>query len=154
MSQNVSNPDPTTETWLNRIDDAAHTPIRVLVIEDVLLVRRRIAAALAVEPDLSVVGEAGTCGDAQTWLMQAQADVLVCDISLPGTPELRNGIDLIVWALRREPRLRVIVLTNYADEAYRRASLRAGASAFLDKSSEFAELPAAIRAAIRGSLST
>lgn len=128
---------------------SATRPVRIFVVEDVQLVRRRIVSALNSEPGLTVVGEADSCGVAQSILPQVNVDVLVSDISLPGTPELRNGLDLIKWALHKIPHLRAIVLTNYADEAYRKASQQVGAMAFLDKSSEFEQLtPTILRAAI------
>lgn len=126
---------------------SAARPVRIFVVEDVQLVRRRIVSALNSEPGLTVVGEADSCGVAQSILPTVKVDVLVSDISLPGTSELRNGLDLIKWALHQIPHLRVIVLTNYADEAYRQASQRVGAMAFLDKSSEFEQLTPTIRRA-------
>lgn len=149
MSGNVLNTSIQSENWLERAAGSGGPQLRVVIVEDVLIVRKRIATSLSAEPELVVVGEAGTCQEAQALLLESAADVLVCDIGLPGTPELRNGIELIAWALKRDPQLRAVVLTNYTDEAYRRASLRAGASAFLDKSTEFADLPEAIRLARR-----
>ena len=146
MSQSVISVADQVEASPKR---AAAPPLRVLVVEDMILVRKRIIATLAAERALAVVGEASSCAEAQALIVGAKPDVLVTDIGLPGTPEVRNGIELIAWALARDPRLRVVVLTNYSDEAYRRASLRAGASAFLDKSSEFTDLPAAILSATR-----
>ncbi|HRE25283.1 MAG TPA: response regulator transcription factor [Anaerolineales bacterium] len=118
--------------------------LRVLVVEDNILVRMRIVATLEAEPRLSVVGAAGTCVEGQALLIGLHPEVLVSDIGLPGTPEVRNGIELIAWAVKRDPRLRAIILTNYTDVAYRQAALRAGAAAFLDKSTEFSELPGVI----------
>ncbi len=115
--------------------------LRVLVVEDVILVRMRIVATLEAEPGLNVVGAAGTCVEAQALLIGLRPDVLVSDIGLPGTPEIRNGIELIAWSVRRDPRLRAIILTNYTDDAYQQAAIRAGAAAFLDKSTEFSKLP-------------
>ncbi len=149
MNRNVVNSPVQSENWLERAARSGSPQLRVVVVEDVLIVRKRIASSLNAEPELVVVGEAGSCQEAQALLLELPVDVLVCDIGLPGTPELRNGIELIAWALKRDPQLRAVVLTNYTDEAYRRASLRAGASAFLDKSSEFADLPEAIRLARR-----
>lgn len=123
-------------------------PVRIFVVEDVRLVRRRIVAALMAEPGLLVVGEADSVKAAQETLESLAVDVLISDISLPGTPELRNGLELIRWAVNHDPELRAIVLTNYADEAYRQASQRVGAVAFLDKSSEFEKLTPTIRRAV------
>jgi len=123
-------------------------PVRIFVVEDVRLVRRRIVAALMAEPGLLVVGEADSVKAAQETLELLAVDVLISDISLPGTPELRNGLELIRWAVNHDPELRAIVLTNYADKAYRQASQRVGAVAFLDKSSEFEKLTPTIRRAV------
>lgn len=127
---------------------SASRPVRIFVVEDVRLVRRRIVSALMAEPGLLVVGEADSVKAAQDILTSLAVDVLISDISLPGTSELRNGLDLIKWAVNHDPELRAIVLTNYADEAYRQASKRVGAVAFLDKSSEFEKLTPTIRRAV------
>ena len=115
-------------------------PLRVFVVEDSPILLERIVEAIADQPLLSLVGTAETEDEALSGIARLQPEALVIDI------KLREGNGLNVLAeLRRAgggtilPR--VVVFTNYPRQEYLRKAQLMGADYFLDKSTQFADLP-------------
>jgi DNA-binding NarL/FixJ family response regulator len=122
--------------------------IRVLLADDQALMRAGFRALLDAEDDIEVVAEASDGALAVTLATQHLPDVALLDVQMPAT----DGIE----ATRRivaDPRLsdlKVVILTNYGLDAYVFDALRAGASGFLLKDTEPADLLQAIRIVSRG----
>ncbi len=120
-------------------------PIRVLLADDHPIVRVGLRTLLEAEPDIHVVGEAGTADEAVELARELQPDVAVLDISMPG-----NGLE----ALRRIAALglptRILILTVHAEERYLLPVLQAGGSGYVRKSSLHTDLVEAIRTVARG----
>ena len=121
--------------------------IRVAVVDDHPLVREGTAALLASEPDLEVVGTAGSLDDAVRLLTDAQPDVVVLDIRL-GT---ESGLRLLGGS-RAGDGPAIVVVTSYDYPQYVEAALRLGAAGFVLKTAPVAELVHAIRRAAAGGL--
>jgi len=104
--------------------------IRILIVDDHPMMRKGLAAAIAPEPDMEVVGAAGNGNEALELFRRELPDLTIMDVSL--TPEM-TGIQAI-QAIRKEfPEARIIVLSAYqGDESIYRA-LRAGAITYLLK---------------------
>lgn len=122
--------------------------IRVALVDDQPLLRGGVAAAVDAQPDMRVVGQAGTGLEALALLDATEADVVLMDLRMPemdGVEATRKLLSPERAAGRRSP-LRVIVLTTFSLDESARAAIRYGASGFLlkDTSPEF--LIAAIRA--------
>ena len=120
------------------------TKLHVIVIDDVPMMREHITDILV---ETGLVGIIGLAADARTALeviQEAQPQVVILDIGIPGTAELRNGIDVLKWIKQTLPQIYVVMLTNMSESAYRAECLRLGAFAFLDKSREFERLPEVI----------
>ncbi|MCS7255844.1 MAG: response regulator transcription factor [Thermomicrobium sp.] len=119
--------------------------IRVLLADDHPVVRVGLRALLEGEPDIRVVGEAGSADEAVELVRELQPDVAVLDISMPG-----NGLE----ALRRIAALglptRILILTVHAEERYLLPVLQAGGSGYVRKSSLHTDLVEAIRTVARG----
>lgn len=109
----------------------------MLVVDAAVAVRSRLVALL-VEHGVTVVGEATTSAQAREQVRAQLPDAVVLDVDLPD----RGGFELI--AELHAQSIAVLVLTNAV--AYRRRCLVLGASAFLDKSSEFNAVPAMLTA--------
>ena len=110
------------------------------------MVRAGLAAIVGSEPDLEVVGEAGDGPGALDLGARVEPDVVLMDIRMPGMDGLTATARLT--AGDRPPR--VLVLTTFHQDAYVFQALRAGASGFLLKDAEPAELVAAIRVVAAG----
>jgi DNA-binding NarL/FixJ family response regulator len=120
--------------------------IRLVVVEDETLFRLGLQTLLNLNPDLTVVGEAGDGEEALRMVAALKPDVLIMDVNMPklsgiaALEQLRTAGDLTP----------VILLSTFdEDEAFVRG-MRAGASAFLRKDVPFADLTATIHAALRG----
>jgi DNA-binding NarL/FixJ family response regulator len=115
--------------------------ISVLLVDDQSLLRMGFRMVLEAEDDIRVVGEAA---DGATGIQMATAlrpDVVLMDVRMPGT----NGIDATAQITATLPEVRVLILTTFDLDEYAFAGLRAGASGFLLKDTEPAELVDAVR---------
>ena len=122
--------------------------IRVLLADDQALVRAGFAMIVASEPDLEVVGEATTGQQAVDLARSLRADVVLMDIRMP---EL-DGIEAtkLITADEDLAGVRVLILTTFEIDENVLRSLRAGASGFLSKGVEPADLQDAIRLVAAG----
>ena len=122
--------------------------IRVLVVDDQVLVRAGFRMILEAEPDLVVAGEAGDGDEAVAQVAACDPDVVLMDVRMPGT----DGIEATRRILRDPARadLRVIMLTTFDMDEYVYDALRAGASGFLLKDVPPEQLVDGIRAVVSG----
>ena len=120
--------------------------IRVLVADDHQLVRAGIRTLLDAEPDITVVAEARDGAEAVTTAADTLPDVVLMDLSMPDV----DGVEGTRGVLARCPDARVLVLTSFSDRERVTEVLAAGATGYVLKDSEPAELVAAVRAAARG----
>ncbi|MDP9421367.1 MAG: response regulator transcription factor [Pseudomonadota bacterium] len=116
-------------------------PIRILTVDDHAVLRDGIAALVAQEPDMLLVGEAANGAEAIEEFRRLRPDVTLMDLQMPGM----SGIDAITAICVEAPKARIIVLTTYEGDAQAVRALKAGASAYLLKSSLRKELLDAIR---------
>ncbi|GIU75040.1 MAG: response regulator [Bryobacteraceae bacterium] len=123
-----------------------NTKIRVLLADDHAILRKGVSMLVNAQSDMEVAGEAASGEEALREAQRVQPDVVVMDVSMPGL----NGIEATRRLLELLPRVRVIGLSMYRDAVYVRELLRAGASGYLVKDCDDAELLLAIRAAARG----
>ncbi len=121
-------------------------PIRVLIVDDHAMVRRGLAAFLKAKPDLLLVGEAASGGEALTLCEQLQPDVALMDLMMPGM----SGAEATRAIRARCPAVRVIALTSFGDKELVREALAAGALSYLLKNVTAEDLAEAIRAACAG----
>jgi DNA-binding NarL/FixJ family response regulator len=121
------------------------TALTVALIDDHPLVRSGLAALLA-EVGIAVVGEASDGGDALALIERTRPDVLLMDLSMPGT----GGIEATGIVRREHPELAVVILTSSHTGDDLRAALAAGATGYVVKDAEPAEIAAAVQAAARG----
>jgi len=122
--------------------------LRILLADDHAIVRQGLKLLIDAQPDMTVVGEAA---DGDTVVAQAQAlqpDVVVMDISMPGT----NGLTATRTLKERQPALVVLVLTRHEEDRYLQELLRAGASGYVLKQSPPPQLLQAIRVVRAGGI--
>ena len=111
--------------------------IKVFIADDSLIVREHLVTMLDELIGVEIVGQAGTVAEAINAIEKLQPDVVILDIRMPDG----SGMDVLQVIKQDEPAPVVIVLTNYPYPAYRQKCLRAGADFFLDKSTEFDQIP-------------
>lgn len=122
--------------------------IRVLVADDHTLVRDGIRALLATAGDLELVAEAADGREAIAQARQAQPDVILLDIAMPGL----GGLESVPLLQREVPDARILILTQYEQPEYVRRFLHLGVAGYVLKKAAGAELISAIRAVHRGGL--
>ncbi len=120
--------------------------IRFLLAEDQGLVRGALAALLAMETDLELVGSAADGEQAWRMVRELQPDVLVTDIEMPGL----TGLELAQRIQRHELPTRVVIVTTFARAGYLRRALDAGVSGYLLKDAPAEQLADALRRVHRG----
>ena len=103
--------------------------IKVFVLDDHELVRRGIVTLLEAEPDVEVVGEAGTAAQARARIAATRPDVAILDMRLPDG----NGIDVCRDIRSNHQDTHCIILTAYDDDAAVSAAVMAGASDYVLK---------------------
>lgn len=119
---------------------------RVLLVEDEPEVRTRLARAITDDPQLQLLGAAGTCAEARRLLQQCPPEVLLVDLGLPDG----RGADLIREALALRADTQAMVITVFGDEAHVVEALEAGASSYLLKDASAAQVARAIREMLDG----
>lgn len=119
---------------------------RVLLVDDHELLRLGLRTLLDVEPDLSVVGEAGTEAEALAAAAATRPDVAVIDIQLASG----NGIDVCRQIRSRQPEVRCLILSAFCDLRDVSAAFTAGASGYMLKQRASTELIRAIRTVADG----
>jgi two-component system response regulator DevR len=120
--------------------------LRVFLVDDHEVVRSGLRGLLEMEPDIEVVGEAGTAEEALARIPPTRPDVAVLDVRLPDG----NGIEVCREVLSRVAGLKCLVLTSYADDEALLAAVMAGASGYLLKQIRNTELLASVRRAGKG----
>ena len=120
--------------------------IRVFLADDHAIVRSGMRRLLEDDGELRVVGEAESAREVLRLAPQAEWDLLVLDLSLPGG----GGLEVLSRLRQLRPALRVVVYSMYPEAQYARRALDAGAQAYVSKSRHPDVLMEALRAAARG----
>jgi two-component system, NarL family, response regulator NreC len=123
------------------------TMLKILLVEDHIIVRQGVKALLAEEPDIVVIGEAGDGSEALLLTERLRPDIVLMDLSMPGL----GGIEATYQLRERFPTISVVVLSMYDNEEYVFHVLRAGASGYVLKQSTPTELVLALRTVAAGS---
>ena len=122
------------------------TKVRIVLVDDHKLVRAGIRALLQQVEGLEVIGEADDGRDGVEVAERLQPDVVLMDISMKGL----NGIDAAAQLRRRNPAVKIVMLSMHAAEEQVARSLHAGANGYVVKDGAVEELESAIDAVQRG----
>jgi DNA-binding NarL/FixJ family response regulator len=120
-------------------------PVRVLLVDDHALVRAGLAALLEAHPQITVVGEAADGDQAVELTQNADPDVVLMDLSMPGM----DGVTATRALLALRPQTQVLVLTSFSDRDRVRDALAAGAIGYLLKDSDPQDVVAGVIAAAK-----
>ena len=120
--------------------------IRVLVVDDNNLFRKGLSALISAHEDFTVVADVRSAKEAVQTSLSVEPDVVITDILLSGV----NGLECISQIKRRQPNVRVIVLTSFRTEDYVHAALRMGADGYILKDASIDEVQLALRHVAQG----
>ncbi|HEY8911858.1 response regulator transcription factor [Lacisediminihabitans sp.] len=120
--------------------------IRVFLVDDHEIVRRGIADLLNAEPDIEVVGEAGTAAQARARIAATLPDVALLDVRLPDG----SGIDVCRDVRSKSPEVRCLMVTAYDDDEALSAAVVAGAAGYVLKDVRGSGLVESIRKVAAG----
>jgi DNA-binding NarL/FixJ family response regulator len=144
---------PTSQSDLHRYTSACLAYIilsvdklKVFICDDSATVRERLVIMALDLPAVNLVGQADDAPGCMDAIRKARPDVVILDIRMPGG----NGMDVLRQLKEENPAPKVIMLTNFAYAQYRRRCEEAGADFFLDKSTEFDQIPLALEQVRQG----
>ncbi len=120
--------------------------IKILIVDDHAVVLSGLSAFLMAIEDFELIGEASSGEEAIEKTATLQPDVLLMDLKMPGM----GGLAAIRAIRQKQPKITMIALTSYLDDALLQGALQAGANGYLMKNVQSRELAQAIRSAIAG----
>ena len=120
--------------------------IRVLLADDHTLVRQGFRRMLEDDPDIAVVGEARTGLEAMELCKTLKPDIVVMDLSMP---EL-GGLEATAEILKDKPKVKILILSMFSNEAYIRKAFDLGAKGYMLKNAIEVDLTRAVRALAEG----
>ena len=120
--------------------------IKILVVDDHAIMRDGIRALLSLHNDLELAGEASEGKEAIEKTRDLEPDIIVMDIAMPGM----DGLEATRRIVKKNPKTKVLVLTQHDNKEYVLSAIKAGASGYVPKKALGSELVSAIRAIYRG----
>ncbi|MEP7054970.1 MAG: response regulator transcription factor [Actinomycetota bacterium] len=121
-------------------------PVRVFLLDDHEVVRRGVADLLNAEPDIEVVGEAGTAAEALARIPALRPNVAVLDVRLPDG----NGVEVCRDIRSSMPQVKCLMLTSFADDEALFDAIIAGAAGYVLKQIRGTDLVSAVRSVAAG----
>jgi len=120
--------------------------IRVAIVDDHAVVRSGLMKILKEEPDMEVIAEADGHNQLFDRLKSVSPDIVVLDISMPGT----NGLEIVKELREEYPGIKTLMLSMHPEDRFSVRAIKAGASGYVTKESAADELVEAIRQVYRG----
>lgn len=117
-----------------------HNKIKILIVDDHSIVRKGLRALLASQPDMEVVGEAADGQEAVNKAETSHPEVILMDLMMP----VKNGIEAISEIKKKNPEIRILVLSSFGEDDKVFPAIKAGASGYLLKDTLPQELLQAI----------
>ena len=123
-----------------------HKKYRIMIVEDHTLLREGLSTMIASDPALEVVGGADNGLDAVRQAVALKPDLILMDINMP----VMNGTEALMDIKKREPTIKVMMLTAHKAEEYIRDCLQSGADGYVLKHATREELMTAIHKVLNG----
>jgi DNA-binding NarL/FixJ family response regulator len=120
--------------------------MNILLVDDFKLFREEVASLLDRQPDMTVVGQAGSVKEAIAKAKKLKPDVILMDIGLPDG----NGIEATRQILADQPELKIVFLTVYESDELLYEAIQSGGQGYLSKNMRIAELLDMVRGLERG----
>jgi DNA-binding NarL/FixJ family response regulator len=139
-------PVAATAADTNAVVSSPKKPLRILLVDDHMLVRAGLRSVLEGRTDMEVVGEASSGEEAYDLTERLRPDLVIMDLDMPGD----GGLATTRRLTARDPKIAVLILTMYAERDRLVEALRAGARGYLTKDLASHELLGAIHSAAKG----
>ncbi|MFZ1292476.1 MAG: response regulator transcription factor [Melioribacteraceae bacterium] len=110
---------------------------KLIIVDDSELLRTRLKTIIASVSNINIVAEASNSIEGLQLIKQYKPDILLLDIRMPGI----NGLEILANVRKANKKMKVVILTNYPNEQYKTSALKIGADYFLNKSTEFDQIP-------------
>jgi DNA-binding NarL/FixJ family response regulator len=117
----------------NALEESKKT---ILVVDDSPLIIKRLLDMLSEIPHLGWIKQAGSYQEAAALIDEYQPRILLLDINLPD----KSGIEILRSSKENHPTVKVIMITNQANEYYQKLCMKLGADCFIDKTKEFEKI--------------
>jgi DNA-binding NarL/FixJ family response regulator len=127
---------------VTQIEEQKEVPIRVLIVDDHVILRQGIQVMLNEEEDFEIVGEAENEKAALSIAVESKPDIVLVDMSL----ETSNGLDTAKQLLRCSPGTRIVLFAGSNDEKLLFEAIRIGVHGYLQKTLSIDDLRRALRA--------
>ena len=129
--------------------DRISATLKVVIVDDSLIVAKRLLHMLSEISEVELKGIAQTISSARLLISQQQPDVVILDIYLEEGFSVSNGITLLEDWKENYQKMKIIMLTNATEPHYQSASMLLGADYFFDKSHDFEKIPSALKEIIQ-----
>jgi two-component system, NarL family, response regulator NreC len=121
-------------------------PYRIMIVEDHTLLREGLSTMIASDPQIEIVGGADNGLDAVRQAVSLKPDLILMDINMP----VMNGTEALIDIKKRDPSIKIMMLTAHKAEEYIRDCLQSGADGYVLKHSTRDELMTAIHKVLNG----
>lgn len=122
--------------------------IRIILVDDHIILRNGLKLLLENEPNISIVGEASSYTELKDLLNETSADILLLDLSIPD----KHGLEIIKELKENNTSLKILVFTMHSEEQYIKSAMSNGASGYVEKSAVDTELLTAIKTVAKGNI--
>jgi len=122
--------------------------MRILIVDDHVLIRESLRTLLEAQDDIEVVGEASNGEEAIARIKELHPDIILMDITMP----VMNGLEATRKIKQDNPEMKILILTMHEDDEYFFEILSAGASGYFLKGGSSAELLAALQSVWQGNV--
>ena len=133
---------------MTRPGEEGQPPRRILIVDDHPIVREGFSALLDGAPDLEVTGQAKDFDEAVAALDEADPDLAIVDISLPG----KTGLELIGKLKEKKPDIRILVVSMHPESVFAERALKAGAQGYIMKGEATEHLLDGVRRVLEGGI--
>jgi len=143
------NPDPRSQTASSQKRNASKNPggkIKVLIVDDHVLIREGIRSLLENQPDIEIIDEATNGSEAIQKTLELKPDIVLMDITMP----VMGGIEATVKIKEAVPDTKILVLSVHEEDHYLSEILKAGASGYFIKGGTSSELISALHTVQEG----
>ncbi|MBM7642594.1 response regulator transcription factor [Streptococcus loxodontisalivarius] len=120
--------------------------MRILVAEDQAMLRDAMCQLLLMEDEISEIFQAGTGLEAQQVLEQEAVELAILDVEMPE----KSGLEVLEWAKKQQPNLKVIIVTTFKRTGYFQRAVKAGVDAYVLKDRSTSELMGTIQKVMAG----